>query len=61
MNEPINLELIRRALDEAYDSLGALRRGHGLDVSELCYPARNTVGEALRHLERVQPRDSSAP
>lgn len=44
------LALIRRALDEADDALGSLRRFHGAEVSALCYPARNTVAEAMRVL-----------
>lgn len=58
----IDLTLIRRALDEADEALGSLRRCHGLDVTELCYPAHNTVGEALRHLTArgvLEDRDSS--
>jgi len=39
--------LTMRALRESRDALEALRRGHGVEVSSLCYPALNTVREAL--------------
>ena len=50
----IDLTLIRRALEEADDALGSLRRCHGIEVTDLCYPAYNTVLEALRQLTLVQ-------
>lgn len=42
--------IIGRAIREADDSLGSLRRCYGTDVSTLCYPAANTVGQAVRML-----------
>lgn len=35
------------ALAEAAEALEQLRRGHGTEVSALCYPALNTVRAAL--------------
>lgn len=44
------LKLIERALNEAEDALGSLRRGHGTEVQSFCYPALNTIREALEAL-----------
>jgi hypothetical protein len=49
-----DMDLIERALREADDALGCLRRGFGLDVTEYCYPARNSVLEAVEHIALVK-------
>lgn len=54
------LAIIRGAISEAAGALGALRRCHGLDVTELCYPAVNTVREAEAIFRRYDVVDSSA-
>lgn len=43
-----DLQFVRAALDEAYEALGCLRKMHGNEVTDLCYPAYNSVGDALR-------------
>lgn len=35
------------ALHAAQDSLEVLRRGHGVEVSSVCYPALNLVRDVL--------------
>jgi hypothetical protein len=44
-----NLEAkLYAALCEAENALDILRRGHGVEVSGLCYPALNSVRDALQ-------------
>jgi hypothetical protein len=43
-----DMKFVRKALDEAHNALGALRRMHGNEVQSLCYPAYNSIGDALR-------------
>lgn len=38
---------MHEALVAAQDSLESLRRGHGTEVSSLCFPALNLVREAV--------------
>lgn len=47
--------LVTRALTEAEDALERLRRGHGVEVSGICYPAMNTVREAVAALRSPPP------
>jgi len=50
----------RPALEAALDSLESLRRGHGVEVSALCYPAVNLVRDALANASWSARTDSSA-
>lgn len=53
----IDKSVIGQALREADDALASLRRSHGIEVSTLCYPARNTVSDALIEL-RISRADA---
>lgn len=51
-------ERLREALFAAEDALDTLRRGHGVEVSTLCYPALNLVRDActlIRGLSQDYP------
>ena len=45
-------QLLIRAACEAEDALESLRRGHGAAVGGLCYPAMNTVRDAIEALRK---------
>jgi hypothetical protein len=53
MLQAIEESIIGKALTEADDALDSLRRCHGSDVQDLCYPARNTVYAAIQQLREA--------
>lgn len=51
------IDMLREALAAAVDALETLRRGHGAEVSGLCFPALNVGRDALEN--RVQARPTA--